>query len=115
MIQRKKTSLKTPWDPDTYKVTEVNRSQVKAKRRGQKRIRAKNLVKVVRERPPHLQVKEKKHTVWEEQDLDMDMEKIRKDIQSELQVQAGQAEQPQQTQDQVEERGDSSFDSGDYN
>ena len=30
MIQRKKTSLKTPWDPDTYKVMEVNGSQVKA-------------------------------------------------------------------------------------
>lgn len=115
MIQRKKTSLKTPWDPDTYKVTEVNGSQVKAERRGQKRIRAKNLVKVVRERPPHLRVKEEKHTVWEEQDLDIDMEKIRNDIRLELQVQAGQAEQPQQTQDQVEERGDSSFDSGDYN
>ena len=114
MIQRKKTSLKTPWDPDTYRVTEVNGSQVKAERRGQKRIRAKNLVKVVKERPPHLQVKEKKYTVWEELDLDMDMDKIRRDIQSELQDQAGKAKETQQAHDQAEEKGDSSFDSDDY-
>ena len=107
MIQRKKTSLKTPWDPDTFKVTEVNGSQVKAERRGQKRIRAKNLVKVVRERPPHLQVKEKEYTVWEEQDLEMDMDKIRREPQLELQVQTGEAEQLEQIQDQAEERGDS--------
>ena len=35
MIQRKKTSLKTPWDPDTYKVMEVNGSQVKAERKAE--------------------------------------------------------------------------------
>ena len=35
MIQRKKTSLKTPWDPDTYKVMEVNGLQVKAERKAE--------------------------------------------------------------------------------
>ena len=42
------------------------------------------------------------------------MDKIRRDIQLELQSQAGTAKQSHQTPDQGEESGDSSFDSEDY-
>ena len=42
------------------------------------------------------------------------MDKIRRDIQSELQDQAGKAKETQQAHDQAEENGDSSFDSDDY-
>ena len=54
MLQQQKTTLRSPFDPDTYKVKEIKGSSVVAERRGRKLLRAKNLIKVVKQRPEHL-------------------------------------------------------------
>ena len=63
----------------TYKVKEVKGSSVVAERRGRELLRAKNLVKVVKQRPAYLKEVEKEKTKKIiEEDIDMDMKKIRR-------------------------------------
>merc|ERR1712002_1245747 len=81
MLQQKKTTLRSPFDPDTYKVKEVKGSSVVAERRGRKLTRAKNLIKKVKQRPEYLKEagKEKTKKIIEE-DIEVDMDKIRRRV-----------------------------------
>ena len=45
MIQQKKSTIKTPWDPRPYTVTKVNGSQLEVKRGEEVKKRALNLIK----------------------------------------------------------------------
>ena len=51
MIKQKKTTLKSPWDPEGFKVVETKGSKVKLVRGEEIKERAKNNIKVVKERP----------------------------------------------------------------
>ena len=63
----------------TYKVKEVKGSSVVAERRGSELLRVKNLVKVVKQRPAYLKEVEKEKTKKIiEEDIDVDMNKIRR-------------------------------------
>ena len=79
MLQQQKTTIRSPLDPDTYKVKEVKGSSVVAERRGRELLRAKNLIKVVKQRPAYLKEVEKEKTKKIiEEDIDVDMNKIRR-------------------------------------
>ena len=80
LVQQKKTSTRTPWDPAPYTVVDVQGSKVKGQRGEEVKFRAKNRVKVLKERPEHLKVKKLvrgERRQEEELDLDVDLEKIR--------------------------------------
>ena len=81
MLQQQKTTTRSPFDPDTYKVKEIKGSSVVAERRGRELLRAKNLIKVVKQRPEYLKEvgKEKMKKIVEE-DIDIDMDKIRRRV-----------------------------------
>ena len=71
----------SPFDPDTYKVKEIKGSSVVAERRGRELFRAKNLIKVVKQRPEYLKAIEKERTKKiVEEDIDIDMDKIRRRV-----------------------------------
>ena len=55
LIKQQKTSTKPPYDPKPYTVVEVKGTQVTARRGEKERKRNKVKVKVVKERPLHLQ------------------------------------------------------------
>ena len=78
LVQQKKSSVKTPWDPVPFKVTEVKGSKLKVQKDEQVLERAKNNVKVLKPRPEELKIKNYKRVkVVEDIDLDVDLEKIR--------------------------------------
>ena len=81
LVQQKKSSLKTPWDPEPYKVKDVLGSKLILERGGKIKERAKNNVKVLKNRPSELElrgvVKRQKLVDEEEFDLDVDLDKIR--------------------------------------
>ena len=78
MVQQKKPLVRTPWDPAPYEVTEVKGSRVRVQRGDLMYDRAKNNIKVLKERPEKLQIKAKKIIKEvEELDLDVNLEKIR--------------------------------------
>ena len=81
MLQQQKTTTRSPFDPDTYKVKEIKGSSVVAERRGRKLLRAKNLIKVVKQRPEYLKdtEREKPKKIVDE-DIDVDMDIIRKRV-----------------------------------
>ena len=81
MLQQQKTTTRSPFDPDTYRVKEIKGSSVVAERRGRELLRAKNLIKVVKQRPAYLKEaeKEKSKKIIEE-DIDVDMDKIRRRV-----------------------------------
>ena len=62
LIQRKKTTVKSPWDPEPFTVEEVKGSTVRGRRGEEVKSRAKNRVKVVKERPLELRMERD----WEE-------------------------------------------------
>jgi hypothetical protein len=81
LVRRDKTTTKSPWDPNPYKVLEVKGSKVTAERGEQRRSRAKNHIKVVKERPEYLKVgitRKEKCIEEEEYDLEVSNEAIRK-------------------------------------
>ena len=84
LVKREKTTTKSPWDPSPYSVVKVQGSKVTATRGEQTRARAKNHIKVVKERPGHLQVQQpkrkKKPEEEEELDLEVDMTIIRQQV-----------------------------------
>ena len=81
LVRRDKTSTKSPWDPNPYKVIEVKGSKVTAERGEQRKARAKNHLKVIRERPEHLKVANKpKLKEGEEYDLEVSKEAIQRMI-----------------------------------
>ena len=78
MIKQKKSSVKTPWDPEPYNVVGIKGSKVTAQRGEQMRERAKNNIKVVKHRPTQLKIKsQRKVRVEADHDLEVDMDKIR--------------------------------------
>ena len=77
LIQRKKSSLKSPWEPEPFEVVQVQGSKVKSSRGSEVKERAKNRVKLVKERPDHLQRKTIKIKYVPEEDLEVSMETIR--------------------------------------
>ena len=116
MLPQQKSTTRSPFDPDTYKVKEIKGSSVVAERRGRELFRAKNLVKVVKQRPEYLKEAEKvKAKKIVDDDIDIDMDKIRRRVaeMEEETVQgaegAGQDGTPQLTVDQ-EEKGSISGD-----
>ena len=119
MLQQQKSTTRSPFDPDTYKVKEIKGSSVVAERRGKELFRAKNLIKVVKQRPEYLKEAEKVKTKKiVDEDIDVDMDKIRRRVaeMEEETVQGaegvGQDGTPQLTVDQ-EEKGSISGDSDD--
>ena len=73
MIQQKKTTVKPPWDPKEFEVTEVKGSKVKARRGEEVKERAKNRIKVVKERPEFLKIRSGKIKEEEEEELDLEV------------------------------------------
>ena len=73
LLKREKSTIKSPWDPQPYKVVQVEGSKVTTQRGEEKKARAKNHIKVVKERPVYLQVKG-----WQQfqkkEDTDLDLE-----------------------------------------
>ena len=54
LIKQQKTTIKPPFDPILYDVTEVKGSQVTARRGDKTRIRSRAKVKLLKKRPEHL-------------------------------------------------------------
>ena len=72
LFKRDKSTIKSPWDPTPYQVVEVEGSKVTATRGEEKKARAKNHTKVVKERPPHLRIQgHQRREVEEELDLEV--------------------------------------------
>ena len=103
----------------SIKVKEIKGSSVVAERRGRELFRAKNLIKVVKQRPEYLKETEKEKTKKVvEEDIDIDMDKIRRRVaEMEREIvegaeRAGVDQTAQPTGDQ-EEKGSISGDSDD--
>ena len=101
MLQQQKTTTRSPFDPDTYKVKEVKGSSVVAERRGRELFRAKNLIKVVKQRPEYLKDPEREKTKKiVDDDIDVDMDMIRRrvaEMERETGEEAPRAEEERQT------------------
>ena len=119
MLQQQKTTTRSPFDPDTYKVKEIKGSSVVAERRGRELLRAKNLIKVVKQRPEHLKDPEREKTKKIiDDDIDGDMDKIRRrvaEMEKEIEegAQGGVEERQNQETGDRDERGSISEDSDD--
>ena len=72
LFKRNKSTIKSPWDPEPYQVVEVEGSKVTATRGAEKKARAKNHIKVVQKRPPHLRLKGRQRVVKEDE-LDLEV------------------------------------------
>ena len=68
MLQQKKTTSNPPWDADPWTVTEVKGSQVTVQRGDKKRHRAKNLIKLVKQRVMDRLINKKTKREMEEPD-----------------------------------------------
>ena len=77
LLQRKKTTIKSPWDPIPYEVEQIKGSEITARRGEEVKRRAKNNVKLVKPRPKFYQAPQKmKAQNNEEEDLEGDLNKI---------------------------------------
>ena len=77
LLQRKKTTTKSPWDPVPYEVEQVKGSEITARRGDEVKRRAKNNVKPVKPRPQFFQAPRRmKNQNKEEEDLEGDLDKI---------------------------------------
>ena len=77
LLQRKKTTTKSPWDPVPYEVDRVKGSEVTARRGDEVKRRAKNNVKPVKPRPQFFQaLQRRKNQNKEEEDWEEDLDKI---------------------------------------
>ena len=76
LLQRKKTTTKSPWDPIPYEVEQIKGSEVTARRGEEVKRRAKNNVKPVTPRPQFYQASHRKTQNKEEEDLEGDLNKI---------------------------------------
>ena len=103
MVQQKKSTIKTPWDPNPYTVTQVKGSQVVLKRGEEVKRRALNLVKKIKFRKGE-EKRETKNRDTEDPDIDISIEEIRKRIREEKEA----AEEAQESQ-RVDESTDSDF------
>ena len=77
LLQRKKTTTKSPWDPVPYEVEQIKGSEITARRGEEVKRRAKNNVKPVKPRPQFFQAPQRmKVKNKEEEDLEGDINKI---------------------------------------
>ena len=130
LIKRTKTTTKSPWDPEAYKVKEVKGDRLKLERDGSRLDRAKGKVKVVPERPEIFKRRERVRKRVESES-EVDMSKLRRRFeeqqegektqrQAQEEVEEHQQDQTQEQQDQgtgetvAEEEEESSFDENDY-
>ena len=75
LIQQKKTTIKTPWDPKPYKVVVIHGSKVLEQRSEEVKTRATNNIKVVKKRPACLQVRGgRRHNYKEKEEADIDID-----------------------------------------
>ena len=76
LLKRGKSTIKSPWDPQPYKVVQVEGSKVTAQRGVETKSRAKNHLKVVKVRPEYLQVEGRrpKQSRKEEKEAELDLE-----------------------------------------
>ena len=114
MVQQRKTTVKTPWDPSPYTVTQVKGSQVELKRGEDRKRRALNLVKKVKFRQG-AENRETKSKDNEDPDIDITIEEIRRRIRQEKEVaeaiiqEQGAAEDGAQGSQGLDESTDSDF------
>ena len=104
MVQQKKSTIKTPWDPNPYTVTQVKGSQVQLKRGEEVKRRAVNLVKKIKWRKGE-EKRETKIRDMEDPDIDISIEEIRKRIGEEKEA----AEEGAQESQRLDESTDSDF------
>ena len=70
LIKQQKTTIKPPFDPKPYVVTEVKDTQVTAVRGQKVRVRNKAKVKLLTERPEHLKPTNRDEYRWDSQEED---------------------------------------------
>ena len=104
MVQQKKSTIKTPWDPNPYTVTKVKGSQVELKRGEEVKKRAVNLVKKIKWRKEE-DKRETKNRDSEDPDIDISIEEIRRRIRQEKEA----AEEGVQGGQGLDESTDSDF------
>ena len=101
--------MKTPWDPDAYKVKDVLGSKLILERGGKIKERAKNNVKVLKNRPSELElqgvIKRQKLVDEGDSDLDVDLDKIRVLSAPEVDRPEGEVEQGGQEEEQDSHSG----------
>merc|ERR1712059_96780 len=61
LMRQEKTTVRLPYDPKPYKVTEVKGAQVTCRRGGKEKKRPKEKIKIVEERPEYLTTKSQTH------------------------------------------------------
>ena len=76
LLKQQKTTIKPPWDPEPYTVTEVNGREVQLARRDQRKKRDVNDIKILKQKVPAREFS--KNTCLQEEDLDIDMTAWRK-------------------------------------
>ena len=104
MVQQKKSTIKTPWDPNPYTMTQVKGSQVQLKRGDEVKRRAVNLVKKIKWRKGE-EKRETKIRDMEDPDIDISIEEIRKRIREEKEA----AEEGARESQRLDESTDSDF------
>ena len=104
LVKQQKTTIKPPYDPKPYLVTEVVGTQITATRAGKETRRNKAKIKVVKDRPVHLQRLAKEGTHQEYWDSDDDFD-IQLESTEQVQEEQIQREQMQEEQVQMQEQG----------
>ena len=102
MIQQRKSTIKTPWNPRPFMVTKVNGSQLEVKRGEEVKKRALNLIKKIKFRKEE---RETENRDDEDPEIDISIEEIRRRIREEKEA-AGVAAQENS---KLEESTDSDF------
>ena len=104
LVKQQKTTIKPPYDPKPYLVTEVVGTQITATRAGKETRRNKAKIKGVKDRPVHLQRLAKEGTHQEYWDSDDDFD-IQLESTEQVQEEQIQREQMQEEQVQMQEQG----------
>ena len=68
LLKRKKTTLKSPWDPEPFKVKEIKGTQVIGEREGEEKTRNVLKWKLLKERPEELKRKKVEEKRKEDED-----------------------------------------------
>ena len=102
MVQQRKSTVKTPWDPNPYTVIKVKGSQVELMRGDDRKRRALNLVKKVKFRQGG-EKRETKSKDTEDPDIDITIEEIRRRIRQEKEVTEANAQEQEPAGDGAQE------------
>ena len=101
MIQQKKSTIKTPWDPEPFTVTQVKGSQVEVQRGEEIKRRALNLIKKIKFRK-EAENRETKRQKDEDPDIDITIEEIRRKIREEKEAAKGGAQESSRLEESTE-------------